>query len=90
MRLQESTLFDPITWRTSFCARKFTSLVAFEHENMPNERVGSVARAAADAGGGSAVGLFSCSKATNEVNFLAQKLARVALGTNNVDSCNRT
>jgi predicted molibdopterin-dependent oxidoreductase YjgC len=35
-------------------------------------------------------GLFSCSKATNEVNFMAQKLARVALGTNNVDSCNRT
>jgi formate dehydrogenase (hydrogenase) len=35
-------------------------------------------------------GLFSCSKATNEVNYLAQKLARQALGTNNVDSCNRT
>jgi predicted molibdopterin-dependent oxidoreductase YjgC len=39
---------------------------------------------------GSAVGIFSCSKATNEVNYVAQKLARVALGTNNVDSCNRT
>lgn len=37
-----------------------------------------------------AVGMFSCSKATNEVNFLAQKLMRVAVGTNNVDSCNRT
>jgi predicted molibdopterin-dependent oxidoreductase YjgC len=24
------------------------------------------------------------------VNFLAQKLARVAFGTNNIDSCNRT
>jgi predicted molibdopterin-dependent oxidoreductase YjgC len=36
------------------------------------------------------VGLFSCSKATNEVNFLAQKFARVVLGTNNIDSCNRT
>jgi formate dehydrogenase major subunit len=35
-------------------------------------------------------GLFSCSKATNEVNFLAQKLARQAIGTNNIDSCNRT
>ena len=35
-------------------------------------------------------GLFSCSKATNEVNYLAQKFARVALGTNNIDSCNRT
>ena len=37
-----------------------------------------------------AAGIFSCSKATNEVNYVAQKLARVALGTNNVDSCNRT
>lgn len=35
-------------------------------------------------------GLFSCSKATNEVNFLAQKFARVVMGSNNVDSCNRT
>ena len=43
-----------------------------------------------DAHGGQALGLFSCSKATNEVNYLAQKFARVALGTNNIDSCNRT
>ena len=43
-----------------------------------------------DAHGGEAIGLFSCSKATNETNFLAQKFARVVLGTNNVDSCNRT
>ena len=35
-------------------------------------------------------GVFSCSKATNELNFAAQKFARVALGTNNIDSCNRT
>jgi len=35
-------------------------------------------------------GVFSCSKATNELNFATQKFARVALGTNNVDSCNRT
>ena len=40
--------------------------------------------------GAEAIGLFSCSKATNEVNYLAQKFARVALGTNNIDSCNRT
>jgi predicted molibdopterin-dependent oxidoreductase YjgC len=43
-----------------------------------------------DGARGSAAGIFSCSKATNEVNYVAQKLARVALGTNNVDSCNRT
>src|SRR5262249_42181954 len=43
-----------------------------------------------DARGPNALGVFSCSKSTNEVNFLAQKLARVAFGTNNIDSCNRT
>jgi formate dehydrogenase major subunit len=35
-------------------------------------------------------GMLSCSKATNEVNFIAQKFTRVAIGTNNIDSCNRT
>jgi formate dehydrogenase (hydrogenase) len=35
-------------------------------------------------------GLFSCSKATNEMNFMAQKFARVVIGSNNIDSCNRT
>jgi formate dehydrogenase major subunit len=36
------------------------------------------------------VGIFSCSKSTNEVNFAAQKLSRQVLGSNNIDSCNRT
>ncbi len=40
--------------------------------------------------GPNALGTFSCSKSTNEVNFLAGKLSRVAFGTNNIDSCNRT
>ncbi len=43
-----------------------------------------------DAHGGEAIGMFSCSKATNETNYLAQKFARVVMGTNNIDSCNRT
>ena len=43
-----------------------------------------------DAYGGQAFGLFSCSKSTNERNFAAQKFARVVMGSNNVDSCNRT
>jgi formate dehydrogenase (hydrogenase) len=43
-----------------------------------------------DTRGSNSLGIFSCSKATNEVNFLAGKLARVAFGNNNVDSCNRT
>ncbi len=40
--------------------------------------------------GPEALGIFSCSKSTNEMNYLAQKLARVAFGSNNIDSCNRT
>lgn len=35
-------------------------------------------------------GIFSCSKSTNEVNFMAAKFARTVFGNNNVDSCNRT
>ncbi len=37
-----------------------------------------------------AFGMFSCSKATNEMNFMAEKFARAVMGSNNVDSCNRT
>ena len=35
-------------------------------------------------------GMFSCSKATNEMNFVAQKFTRAAMRSNNIDSCNRT
>ncbi len=41
-------------------------------------------------GGPEAFGLFSCSKATNEMNYMAQKFARTVVGSNNIDSCNRT
>ena len=54
------------------------------------DRAAAGFRAIRDERGGEAIGLFSCSKATNETNFAVQKLARVALGTNNIDSCNRT
>jgi predicted molibdopterin-dependent oxidoreductase YjgC len=47
-------------------------------------------RAAREAHGSSTFGIFSCSRSTNEVNFAAQKLSRVVLGSNNIDSCNRT
>ena len=40
--------------------------------------------------GPGAFGVFSCSKASNEMNFLAQKFVRQVMGTNNIDSCNRT
>ena len=47
-------------------------------------------KAVVDARGPQAFGLFSCSKSTNEMNFAAQKFARVVIGSNNIDSCNRT
>jgi formate dehydrogenase major subunit len=40
--------------------------------------------------GPQAFGMFSCSKTTNEMNFVAQKFARAVMHSNNVDSCNRT
>ena len=40
--------------------------------------------------GPSTFGIFSCSKATNEVNYAAQKFVRATVGSNNIDSCNRT
>jgi len=43
-----------------------------------------------DRDGHEGFGMFSCSKTTNELNFLAQKFARSVMGTNNIDSCNRT
>ena len=54
------------------------------------DRAAQGLRAATERNGGNGVGLFSCSKATNEMNFVAQKFARQVLGTNNIDSCNRT
>ncbi len=54
------------------------------------DRAASGLRAARERNGGNGVGLFSCSKATNEMNFVAQKFMRQAVGSNNIDSCNRT
>ncbi len=47
-------------------------------------------RKAVERHGPTSFGLFSCSKATNEVNFMTQKFTRAVIGSNNVDSCNRT
>jgi len=54
------------------------------------DRAASGFRAAVERHGPTPFGTFSCSKATNEVNYLAQKFARQVIGSNNVDSCNRT
>ena len=47
-------------------------------------------RRAIDKQGANTVGMFSCSKSTNEMNYIAQKFMRAVIGCNNIDSCNRT
>jgi formate dehydrogenase major subunit len=54
------------------------------------ERAAKALRSARDRGATRTFGMFSCSKATNEMNFVAQKFARAVMGSNNIDSCNRT
>ncbi len=54
------------------------------------DRTASGFQATLDQHGPEAFGIFSCSKTTNELNFAAQKFARCVMGSNNIDSCNRT
>jgi formate dehydrogenase (hydrogenase) len=53
-------------------------------------RAASSLRDARDRNGTRTFGMFSCSKATNEMNYIAGKFARAVMGSNNIDSCNRT
>ena len=62
------------------------------HETSWDEAVGFAADRLRDviAGhGADSVGILGSARATNEDNYVAQKLARVVLGTNNVDCCAR-
>jgi len=54
------------------------------------DRAAAGLRDARDRGATRTFGMFSCSKATNEMNYVAQKFARSVMGSSNVDSCNRT
>jgi formate dehydrogenase alpha subunit len=49
------------------------------------DRLGSIK----DAYGPDSITLWSSAKATNEANYLLQKMARTAIGTNNIDNCAR-
>jgi len=77
-------------------ARLTTPLVREDGELRPASWEEALDRAAAgfakarQADTSTSFGIFSCSKATNEMNFLAGKFARQVMGTNNIDSCNRT
>ena len=76
--------------------RLTTPLLREEDELRPaswDEALDTVAAGfarAREADASASFGIFSCSKATNEMNFLAQKFARQVMSTNNIDSCNRT
>ena len=54
------------------------------------DRAAAGFRSAVEKHGPQTFGMFSCSKTTNELNYLAQKFARAVVGSNNIDSCNRT
>jgi formate dehydrogenase (hydrogenase) len=54
------------------------------------DRAASALHGARERGPTRTFGMFSCSKATNEMNYIAQKFARSVIGSNNIDSCNRT
>jgi predicted molibdopterin-dependent oxidoreductase YjgC len=54
------------------------------------DRVAAGFRAEIEKHGPQTFGMFSCSKTTNELNFVAQKFVRTVIGSNNIDSCNRT
>lgn len=53
------------------------------------ERAAGGLRKIREAHGPEAIGVLVSAKCTNEENYLLQKLARAALGTNNVDHCAR-
>ncbi|HET7011293.1 MAG TPA: formate dehydrogenase subunit alpha [Anaerolineales bacterium] len=53
--------------------------------NLVADRLAAIAREL----GGDSIAAFACAKATNEDNYLLQKMMRAVLGTNNVDHCSR-
>lgn len=85
-----------MTKRTKRRTRLTTPLVRQDGELRPASWDEAIERAVAGLRqvsmehGPNALGMFSCSKATNEVNYAAQKFCRAVLGSNNIDSCNRT
>jgi len=58
--------------------------------NEALDRVAAGFRRQIEKHGPRTLGMFSCSKTTNELNYVAQKFVRSVIGTNNIDSCNRT
>jgi len=82
-------LYAPLTRLTQPLVREHGALRPATWEEALDRAAAGFA-AARDQHGSNSIGVFSCSKSTNEMNYVAQKFARVAIGTNNIDSCNRT
>lgn len=82
--------------KTGWSSRLRTPLVRENGALRPASWEEAIERAARGFGeaieknGPRSFGMFSCSKTTNEMNYLAQKFARTVIGSNNIDSCNRT
>ena len=77
-------------------ARLTTPLIRENGKHLPAtwgealDRVADSIRNEVGQHGPLAFGMFSCSKTTNELNYIAQKFVRSVIGCNNIDSCNRT
>ena len=83
-------------WRYMYSVRRLTEpLIRKDGELVPSsweealDLVSSRLSEIKDESGPDSFGVFSSSRSTNELNYLASKFARSVLGTNNVDSCNR-
>lgn len=80
----------------NFSGRLITPLIRESNGHRPASWKEALDFAAAgirrqtEAHGPRAFGMFSCSKTTNELNYIAQKFVRSVIGCNNIDSCNRT
>lgn len=76
--------------------RLTTPLIRDSHGHHPAsweealEFVAGKLRGQIETHGPRAFGMFSCSKTTNELNYIAQKFVRSVIRCNNIDSCNRT
>ena len=83
-------------WRHVYSDRRLTRpLIRKDGELVPaswDEALGLVASRMTqikDEHGPGAFGLFSSSRSTNELNYLAGRFVRQVLGSSNIDSCNR-
>lgn len=73
---------------TSPLMRKGGGLVEVSWEEALDRIAGELKRVR-DEHGPDAIGVLGSAKATNEANYVLQKLARAVLGTNNIDHCAR-